>query len=101
MCPIASTKGTIPGFFVTSTCSIVFLKYFDLSAFSFAFSGVVFSSAMVATPSKGRETGSENEKSHLGQLRNVVLGVDNRHCGPGWLLQNAFYDEWYGRVKKM
>src|SRR3954447_6059840 len=32
MCCIASTTGTIPGFFVTSMCSMVFWKYLPLSA---------------------------------------------------------------------
>jgi hypothetical protein len=71
------------------------LKYFDLSAFSFAFSGVVFSSAMFATPSsKGREAGLENEKSHLGRLRNVVFESRQPPLrAGGGFLQNAFYDE--------
>src|SRR5215212_9637029 len=86
MWPIASTMGTMPGFFVMSMCSIVLPRYLDLSADSVALRGLVFSSAMGEAPSHGRGkgTGSGKTKSHRGQLR-CVIGWDNRHCGPGWL----------------
>src|SRR3954463_1866979 len=84
MCCMASTRGTMPGFFVTSMCSIVLLKYFDLSAFWFALSGVVLSSAMGATPFSG-EARSIKAKKPPRPTTVCRFGDDTRHCGPGWL----------------
>src|SRR6478752_4466731 len=72
MCAIASTTGTMPGFFRMSMCSIVLPRYLLLSASSLALSGLVLSVLSAMMRLLLLERPCRKRESHLGQLRCVA-----------------------------
>src|SRR6476661_6038482 len=102
MCAIASTTGTMPGFFRMSMCSIVLPRYLPLSASSLALSGLVLSVLSVMMRLLlCREACRENEKATSASY-DVSLTVRQPPLRAGVAFgQNLFYVQWYGDVKNL
>src|SRR5688500_9560049 len=86
----------MPGFFVTSMCSIVLPRYLPLSAFWFALRGVVLrvlscaivGLLLVGPPAKGQACKNQpTKRKQPPRAATVCSGCfrSTRHCGPGWL----------------